>query len=328
MRKLFFNFYLIGLLTFSLYFILISCEEESKIKIPSVTTLQVTKISQIKATCKLYITSDGGANVYETGIYWGITPNPSSENASYTTLTVDDTMIVPINDLLPNTQYYCCAFARNEIGIAYGEIKKFATLAQTIIEDIDGNVYKTLSIGNQEWMIENLKTTKYNNGVSIGTTEPGNLNIEREINPKYQWVFNGDNSNIQDYGRLYTWYAVTDPRNVCPSGWHVPSLDEVKILVNSLEKPSFGAAELKEQGSNHWIVENTASNLSGFTALGGGKRTYYGLWDEFKIGGYWWSTTEEGFSAVSLELRSAGSNVIYRPVFKSDGLSVRCVKDK
>ena len=89
------------------------------------------------------------------------------------------------------------------------------------LQDIDGNVYdNTVTIGTQIWMTENLRTTRYSNGDSIGTTT---LDISGESTPKYQWAYDGNESNVATYGRLYTWYAVTDSRNVCPVGWHVPS---------------------------------------------------------------------------------------------------------
>jgi uncharacterized protein (TIGR02145 family) len=91
------------------------------------------------------------------------------------------------------------------------------------VTDIDGNTYKTIKIGTHVWMAENLKTTKYSNGDLIGTTSPYNKDISGETDPKYQWAYNGNESNVVTYGRLYTWYAVTDSRNVCPAGWHAPA---------------------------------------------------------------------------------------------------------
>jgi uncharacterized protein (TIGR02145 family) len=93
----------------------------------------------------------------------------------------------------------------------------------TTVTDIDGNVYQTITIGTQAWMKENLKTTHYRNGDAIDTTSPATLDISGESTPKYQWVFENDQSDLSVYGRLYTWYAVTDKRNIAPTGWHVPT---------------------------------------------------------------------------------------------------------
>jgi uncharacterized protein (TIGR02145 family) len=82
------------------------------------------------------------------------------------------------------------------------------------IRDIDGNAYTSVTIGTQIWMVENLKTTKYRNGDLIGTTNPATLDITNESTPKYQWAYDGNETNVATYGRLYTWYVVTDSRNV------------------------------------------------------------------------------------------------------------------
>src|SRR5512133_2727329 len=104
------------------------------------------------------------------------------------------------------------------------------------VKDIDGNVYQTITIGTQVWMVENLKTTKYRNGDLIGTTTPASLVIEGESAPKYQWAYDGNESNVAIHGRLYTWYVATDSRNVCPTGWHVPSDAEWTVLTDYLIK--------------------------------------------------------------------------------------------
>lgn len=141
------------------------------------------------------------------------------------------------------------------------------------ITDIDGNVYKTITIGNQTWIAENLKTTRYNNGDTIGTTHPPTLDYSNASMPKYQWAYDGDEGNVAVYGRLYTWYAATDSRNVCPSGWHVPTITEWTILINFLGGGSIACSKIKEAGTTHWKSPNTgATNESGFTALPAGSR--------------------------------------------------------
>ena len=86
------------------------------------------------------------------------------------------------------------------------------------VTDIDGNVYQTVTIGKQVWMAEDLKTTRYRNGDLIGPTTPATLDINSESSPKYQWAYDGDEKNVATYGRLYTWYAVADGRNIAPVG--------------------------------------------------------------------------------------------------------------
>ncbi len=139
------------------------------------------------------------------------------------------------------------------------------------ITDGDGNIYTTVTIGTQVWLNENLKTTRYRNGDIIGTTSPATLDIRGESEPKYQWVYNGDEDNAATYGRLYTWYVITDSRGLCPAGWHIPSNTEWGILDSFLGGGNLSGGKLKEAGTSHWLSPNIgADNSTGFTALPGG----------------------------------------------------------
>ena len=164
--------------------------------------------------------------------------------------------------------------------------------AQTV-QDINGNVYPIITIGKQVWMKEDLKTTRYSNGDSIRTTTPATLDITNEPTPIYQWAYDGDESNVEIYGRLYTWYAAIDDRNICTTGWHVPTDTDWSTLITYLVGVSVTGGKLKETGITHWKSPNNgATNESGFTALPGGYR--YGSGTFFDIGstGNWWSSTE------------------------------------
>lgn len=205
---------------------------------------------------------------------------------------------------------------------------------QNTITDIDGNVYNTVKIGNQVWMVENLKVTKYRNGEPIpNVTEDAEwANFgEQEIGA----YCNYDNSfgSANTFGRLYNYYAVIDSRNIAPSGWHIPSADEWKTLIDYLGSASVVGGNLKEAGTTHWKSPNEgADNSSGFTALPGGQRywnpdnfypvRFYDIGED----GYWWSTSSSGnWSCVSLNYDSRAISKPYatRPA----GFSVRCVKD-
>jgi len=145
-----------------------------------------------------------------------------------------------------------------------------------VVKDVDGNSYKTIKIGNQIWMAENLKTTHYANGDAIpdGT---GAGDISGETDPKYWFAYVDDLNNVTTYGRLYTWYTVIDSRNVCPDGWHVPTDTEWTTLTDYLGGTSVAGGKLKETGTTHWTTPNTgATNETGFTALPGGYRSNNG----------------------------------------------------
>lgn len=200
------------------------------------------------------------------------------------------------------------------------------TTSATII-DIDGNVYHQIIIGTQTWMVENLKTKKYCNGDAIGTTNPSTLDISKEIAPKYQWAYEGDEKNVAAYGRLYTWYAITDNRKVCPTGWHVSTDADWTNLVNFLGGDSLALGKLKEAGTSHWKSPNTATNESGFTALPAGNRP-----DDFFEGiGEWahfWTSTESEVKKSAAYRWLIEGSFIHRGYCPKDcGWVVRCVKD-
>ncbi|MCD4693727.1 MAG: hypothetical protein K8R79_12490, partial [Calditrichales bacterium] len=148
------------------------------------------------------------------------------------------------------------------------------------VTDIDGNVYKTVKIGSQVWMAENLKVTHYRNGDLIpnvaGKSEWKNLGIGA--------CCNYDN-NAAAYGLLYNWYAVNDSRNIAPAGWHVPAEKEWQTLIDYLGGEAVAGGKMKERGTAHWKRPNTgATNSSGFSALSScyrnDKGTFYGIGNE------------------------------------------------
>lgn len=200
------------------------------------------------------------------------------------------------------------------------------TIQAQTVKDVDGNEYKTLKIGSQTWMSVNLKTTKYRNGELIGTTSPSVRYIKDEVTPKYQWAYSGKDNNADVYGRLYTWYAVTDSRGVCPSGWHVPSDAEWSVLINFLGGDVMAYSKLKETDDTHWLKYDTGTNEYLFTALPGGLRNSKGSFDDMGSSGCWWSATEAGTSDAWYRLMTYDNSIVSRSIFlKRNGLSVRCL---
>jgi uncharacterized protein (TIGR02145 family) len=196
------------------------------------------------------------------------------------------------------------------------------------LQDIDGNVYgKEVTLGTLVWMVENLKTTKYSNGDSIGTTA---LDISNESTPKYQWAYDGDESKVATYGRLYTWYAVTDSRNICPTGWHVPGDNDWTTLTTFLGGEDIAGGKLKETGTTHWLTPNEgATNESNFTALPGGCRYDAGIFGYLTNRGFWWSSTEYSMSLGYFRTMSSTFGFVSGDgTNKQYGFSVRCIKDR
>lgn len=200
--------------------------------------------------------------------------------------------------------------------------------AQTIT-DIDGNTYNTITLGTQIWTKENLKTTRFSNGDSIATTS---LPINNDSTSIFQWSYNQDSLNIPAYGRLYSWYAVTDNRNVCPTGWHVPSETEWLSLAAFLGGDTLAGDKMKETGTTHWLnTSNMVTNSSGFTALPGGMRGNPTGFNGITTKGAFWSSTSWGTNvfprAYTFSLQSTSSALHQSVSVANCGFAVRCVKD-
>jgi uncharacterized protein (TIGR02145 family) len=296
--------------------------------IPSASTTAVTSISTSGAT----INGTVNANLLSTTVIfeYGLTPGYGSTiTATQSPVTGSINTIVSGNliGLAVGTTYHYRVQATNSLGTTNGNDMTFITAPETI-NDVDGNTYNVVTIGTQVWMAENLETTKYRNGDLIGTTSPVTLDITGETTPKYQWAAKGDESNVTTYGRLYTWHAVTDSRNVCPTGWHVPTEVEWTSLVSFLGGIDFAGGKLKEAGTTHWIYPNTdATNEVAFKALPGGYRVFNGDFSE-SSNGFWWSSSNYSASdAWRIGMYSFTANVNTYYLDKKYALSIRCIRD-
>jgi uncharacterized protein (TIGR02145 family) len=309
-------------------------------QVPLVITLAATNITTMAAQ----LNGSVYANYLSTVVTfeYGITTNYGSTIAvTQSPVTGNSVANVSANitGLSGNTTYHYRIVATNLLGTTNGSELIFTTNPT----DIDGNIYNTITIGTQVWMKENLKTTKYRNGDLIGTTNPATLDISGEGTPKYQWAYNGNESNVATYGRLYTWYAVTDSRNVCPTGWHVPTDAEWTTLTDYLTNNGYGYVGLGNiiaksmADTSGWATDGVAGNIgndqssnnsSGFTARPSGNRYNDGTFYEIGDNSYWWSATEFNTTyAWSRSLYYYGSTVSKISYIKVYGLSVRCLRD-
>lgn len=190
------------------------------------------------------------------------------------------------------------------------------------VTDIDGNVYHTVKIGVQTWMVENLKTTHFRNGEEIS-------NVIHSNGESVYSNYNNNDSYVTPYGRLYNWYAVADSRQLAPAGWHIPTDAEWDILINYLGGYDMAGGKMKDT-SAYWEAPNTSAiNSSGFSGLPGGSRnTSYGNFLNLGYAGWWWSSTEYYTDYVWLRSLTYNSAKVNRSnTTKEFGLSVRCVKD-
>ncbi len=205
------------------------------------------------------------------------------------------------------------------------------------VTDIDGNVYKTVQIGNQLWMAENLRTTKFSNGKPIPKT-----------NDKANWkglmsggvcFYDDQSANGKTYGALYNWHAVR-AQKLCPTGWHVPSDGEWDTLAIALGGTKIGATHREEielldiggklkADTTLWQNPNTgATNETGFSALPGGYRTSGGAYDLKGSFGYWWSSSISNSYGSFCRFMNYNTSSFYKiNLSKTYGFSVRCIKD-
>ena len=314
---------------------------------PIVTELTTTAISSITQTTAISggnITSDNGGFITTKGVCWGTSPSPTIANYKTTDGTGTGVFISSLTGLLPNITYYVRAYAINSIGVGtdYGNEISFTTLnigeqPGNTVEDVDGNLYKTVIIGNQEWMKENLKTTKYNDNTSIILTT-NSTSWSNMTTPSYCW-YNNDEANYKStYGALYNWYAVNTGK-LCPNGWHVPSDSEWYVLALYLDAnatltgnplSTVAGGKMKEAGTAHWKSPNTgATNESGFTALPAGIRESDGHYQSVGDDTFWWSTNSSIYDGESWYYRIYYYFGYLRrgTYYNKIGMSVRCLKN-
>ena len=302
--------------------------------VPTLSTTTASSITTSTASSGGNITSDGGASVTVRGICWSTSANPT---ITLSTKTSDGTgtgvFTSSITGLTANTTYYVRAYATNSVGTGYGTQVSFTTTSVEEtgrVTDIDGNIYNTATIGTQVWMVENLKTTKYNNGNNIA-----NVTNPSEWFSLTSGAFSWYNNEIinKDVGALYNYYAVSDARNLCPAGWHVPTMDEWNILFIYLGGFDIAGSKMILR-SDKWIdLITSVTNESGFSALPAGERhnyenTFFGkgyltVWLTSSV--IYGSQNEVNIRNVYLgndgKLSSFG---MMDPLY---GLSVRCVKN-
>lgn len=195
------------------------------------------------------------------------------------------------------------------------------------VTDIDGNTYRTITVGGKVWMAQDLRTTRFNDGSDIsyvqGGTQWANLTAAAFAE------VNNSSSNAAIYGRLYNWYAVADSRKLCPAGWHVPSAEEYADFISKFDSEDKAGGHMKETGTEYWLSPNVeATNLSGFSARGAGYVNYQGVYKDFKyVTGFWTSTAADATYAYYVGLWSADPWCDQTAANKKTGFQVRCVKD-
>src|SRR4030042_1738851 len=316
-------------------FLLQSCEKKV---MPVVSTAEVSNITGSTATCGGTVTDEGSSAIYTRGVCWSDEPSPTINGEFTNNGTGLGTYTSNMTKLDGSTKYYVRAYATNNDGTGYGEQVIFRTAPRNIVfnqsitygsmTDQEGNNYRTVKIGEQTWMAENLRTIHYRDGSEIpNVTEPV---AWAGLTAGGYCYYDNDTLNRSTYGALYNWFAVVDQRQICPAGWHVPTDAEWSILENILGGSGYAGMKMKEIGQVHWANPNLgATNESGFTALPGGSR-YWSFQNDFfnmEYYGVFWTSSElnvDSQSAWYRYLYSNGVDVARNTWWKMTGFSVRC----
>lgn len=310
----------------------------------------ITDLDHINVTCGGEVTSDGGAIVTSRGVCWSIYPLPTIEDSVILAGKGSGKFSVDLLSLKPFTKYYVRAWATNSKGTAYGDTLSFFTETPDLskpcpgmptVADIDGNVYKTVLIGDQCWMKENLRTTRYNDQTSIPLINNDQGWVTLGSNGARTWVKDDSATYATLYGALYNWHAVNHPSGLCPQGWRVPSDQEWKqmelfigIPLENLDdfggRGTYHGGMLKSIGTQYWRFPNkSATNLKGFTALPSGSRASNN--GKFiymsEMANFWTATADNPQTIWAREVHYLIGSVIRSQRSPATGYSVRCIKD-
>ena len=275
-------------------------------------------------------TNNGGSAI--TG--YTVTTNPGGITATGATSPIN------VTGLTNGTAYTFTVIATNALGNSGASTASTAVTPTnacgsiTTVSDGDGNSYQTVGIGTQCWTTTNLKTTKYNDGVTSipDLTSAGWTTATTGARTEYNAA--GVTGYVSTYGYLYNWYAAagiittggSSTKNICPSGWHVPTVDDWNTLTSSCLGTTPGT-QLKEN-SSLW-TNNTGTNSSGFSARPAGYRRSNGDFSDINSFTYFWSATPGygGTEAFFRGLNASNGNVLRTFLEMRGGFSIRCIKD-
>ena len=305
------------------------------VDVPTVSTTSPSSIGQTSASSGGEVTSDGGADVTARGVCWSTDPTPTIADSHTTDGIGTGIFVSNVTGLATNTTYYVRAYATNSAGTGYGSAISFTTLP---LSDPQGNVYETVTIGDQVWMAENLRyLPSIDTAGRNSTTEARYYVYEyHELTPTVAEA--RATTNYAEYGVLYNYTAALAS---CPTGWHLPTDAEWKEMEEYIGMPADTAdlqgwrgvtfnngTELKETGSAHW-TSGGGTDEHGFAARPGGLYSAYIEWFSLIYdNGYWWTATEETSSLIwKRALDDVNTGISREYETKAMGYAVRCVRD-
>ena len=215
---------------------------------------------------------------------------------------------------------------KTRIILLIAAIMFYMLLSGSVVNN-EKDAYKTIKIENLEWMLDNLNVSFFRNGDPIPEAKTDEEWQKTGKEGKPAWCYYENKiENGNKYGKLYNWYAVTDPRGLAPNGWHVSSDGEWRETTDFLGGED--AAGTKMKSSNGWDNKGNGTNESGFTGLPGGCRDLNGKFSYIDSIAYWWSSTEKDSVLAWYRCIDNSPYYVYRiNYYKQNGLSVRCIKD-
>ncbi len=317
------------ILTATLITFLTGCEDEPAM--PDIGEPVAFSTSSNAFTVKSSISTPPGVVINEVGMYWSLTPNPDESNNTGSGELIDTVLFCRVEKLDPGTKYYLRLFAETDQGKVNSDVLEITT--NSTITDFDGNNYNTVTIGQQTWLAENLRTTSYNDGTSI----PKVTKSWSELTASgFCWYDFNDVGN-NNYGPLYNWPAVNSGK-LCPDGWHVPDDTEWNVLDDYLGGIGTAGGYLKATGEA-WESPNLgATNYAGFNALPGGcSSAADGNFTGKGVFTTWWTSSTDYYFNENEGMLITRSIFWTGPVLTRDGflsrggplnfLSVRCMKN-
>ena len=288
---------------------------------PTVITGNISNITQVTATCGGNVTLQGSAAVTDKGICWSETADPSFYNSVISAGPGLGPFSIQITGLKGGTTYHVRAYADNGLEIGFGEDKSFTTTAYGTLY-IESHAYHTINIGTQTWTIENLMVKHYRNG------DP----IDDYSGPWQGYVMgfyikDPNHTYMNEYGYLYNYYAIADPRKLAPDGWHVSTDQDWSTLLAYIGGANQASPKMRVTGWEFWYNNDDATNSSGFSAIGEGFFGNDGNFYSFMETAQFWTSTEiNRMNAYHYEV-STNQEILRNAQVKEYGFSVRLVKD-
>ena len=311
----------------------------------NVTTTSVNVGSAISSGANGSI-SGGGNSISERGFCYNTSPGPTITNDTARAGSGSGDFQQTLTGLSPATTYYVKAYGIKNGSVYYGNELSFTTLSLGMpsagvgdVNDIDGNLYHTITLGTQVWMVENLKTTSFRDGSAIpNVTDNAPWAYNATTTTPAYCDYNNNPANSAVYGRLYNLFAMNDVRGIAPVGWHVPSFSEWNTLFLYLGGWNIAGGRMKETGLTHWLTPNTgADNSSGFTGVGTGDRAWSatGVFSPLQMRSSLWSSSSSYTSGSAnlfvayLVYNSASTSMTAGTIGggQNFGFGIRCIKD-